>query len=80
MADKARELNPGFLEGTVTDLIFKGVHYEMDVEANGYTWLVHSTKLFPVGSRVLMNLDPFNIQIMNKPESEDEQAVNSTDL
>ena len=80
VADKARELNPGFLEGTVTDLIFKGVHYEMDVEANGYTWLVHSTKLFPVGSRVLMNLDPFNIQIMNKPESEDEQAVSSADL
>ena len=80
VASRAYELNPGYFEGVVTDLIFKGVHYEMDVEANGYTWLVHSTKMFPVGSRVLMNLDPFNIQIMNKPESEDEQAVTMNEM
>jgi len=80
VASRAYELNPGYFVGVVTDLIFKGVHYEMDVEANGYTWLVHSTKMFPVGSRVLMNLDPFNIQIMNKPESEDEQAVTMNEM
>ncbi len=65
----------GILTGTVTGLIFKGVHYEMDVEAGGFTWLVHSTQMFPVGSRVGLYVDPFNIQIMNKPESEDEEAV-----
>lgn len=80
VASKAYELNPGYLEGVVTDLIFKGVHYEMDVQAGDYTWLVHSTKMFPVGTRVLMNLDPFNIQIMNKPESEDEQAVTMNEM
>jgi spermidine/putrescine transport system ATP-binding protein len=31
--------------------------------------------MFPVGTRVLMSVDPFNIQIMHKPESEDEKAV-----
>ena len=65
----------GLLRGKVTHLIFKGVHYEMEVMANGFEWLVHSTKLFPVGTDVGILVDPFNIQIMNKPESEDEQAV-----
>ncbi|MBR1757976.1 MAG: ABC transporter ATP-binding protein [Lachnospiraceae bacterium] len=68
----------GRLRGRVTSLIFKGVHYEMDVMANGYEWLVHSTRMFPVGEEVGINVDPFNIQIMNKPESEDEEAQ-STD-
>lgn len=65
----------GSINGVVTHLIFKGVHYEMEVTANGYEWLVHSTTLFPVGKKVGIQVDPFNIQIMNKPESEDEEAV-----
>ncbi len=69
------KFNPGYLEGRVSHLIFKGVHYEMEVMSGGFEWLVHSTRMFPVGTRVLMSVDPFNIQIMNKPASEDEQAV-----
>lgn len=65
----------GTLTGRVTSLIFKGVHYEMDVMANGFEWLVHSTDLSPVGAEVGIKVDPFDIQIMNKPESEDEEAV-----
>lgn len=65
----------GTIQGTVTSLIFKGVHYEMDVMANGYEWLVHSTDLVPVGTKVGIKVVPFDIQIMNKPESEDEEAV-----
>lgn len=65
----------GIINGRVTHLIFKGVHYEMEVMANGFEWLVHSTSMFPVGSEVGLWVDPFNIQIMNKPESEDEEAV-----
>ncbi len=68
----------GTIQGVVTDLTFKGVHYEMDVEANGYEWLVHSTKLSPVGTKVGIKVDPFNIQIMNVPESEDEEAISET--
>ena len=64
----------GTLTGTVTHLIFKGVHYEMEVRANEYDWLVHSTKMFPVGTQVSIHVDPFDIQIMKKPESEDEEA------
>ena len=65
----------GTIQGVVTHLIFKGVHYEMEVMANGYEWLVHSTDLFPVGTQVGLHVDPFDIQIMNKPESEDEEAA-----
>lgn len=65
----------GIINGRVTHLIFKGVHYEMEVMANGFEWLVHSTSMFPVGTEVGLWVDPFNIQIMNKPESEDEEAV-----
>lgn len=65
----------GLLDGVVTHLIFKGVHYEMEVLANGFEWLVHSTTMFPVGTKVGINVEPFNIQIMNKPASEDEEAV-----
>ena len=48
----------------------------MEVMANGYEWLVHSTDCFPVGTKVGISVDPFDIQIMNKPESEDEEAAN----
>ena len=65
----------GKITGTVTHLIFKGVHYEMEVTAAGYEWLVHSTGMFPVGTEVGIDVDPFNIQIMNKPASEDEEAA-----
>ena len=65
----------GTLQGTVTHLIFKGVHYEMEVTAGGFEWLVHSTRMHEIGSHVGIKVDPFNIQIMNKPESEDEEAV-----
>ena len=69
------ETEPGLLQGEVSHLIFKGVHYEMEVMAGGHEWLVHSTKCFPVGTQVSLNVKPFDIQIMNKPESEDEMAV-----
>ena len=69
------EEGQGIIDGVVTSLIFKGVHYEMEVEANGYEWLVHSTNCHPVGSKVSISVIPYNIQIMHKPESEDEKAV-----
>ena len=65
----------GLLEGTVTSLIFKGVHWEIEVMANSFEWLVHTTQMHPVGSHVGIKVDPFNIQIMHKPESSDERAV-----
>ncbi len=77
---RVTKFNHGFLTGTVSHLIFKGVHYEMEVQSGGFEWLVHSTRMFPVGTKVLMSVDPYNIQIMNKPASEDEEAVGVEDI
>ena len=74
-----RDEGQGILDGVVTSLIFRGVHYEMDVMAGGYEWLVHSTVARQEGERVSIFVIPFNIQIMNKPESEDEMAVSLED-
>jgi len=67
--------NEGLLNGVVSHTIFKGVHYEMEVLANGFEWLVQSTVMHPVGEKVGINVDPFNIQIMHKPVSEDEEVL-----
>ena len=69
------EPEEGIIDGTVISIIFKGVHYEIEVLANGFEWLVHTTKMHEVGSEVGIRVIPFNIQIMNKPESSDEEAV-----
>ena len=65
----------GIIQGVVSSIIFKGVHYEIEVKANGFEWLVHTTKLHEVGSQVGIQVIPFNIQIMHKPESSDEEAT-----
>ncbi|GHV39188.1 spermidine/putrescine ABC transporter ATP-binding protein [Clostridia bacterium] len=56
----------GAITGVVTSLVFKGVHYEMTIEANDFTWLVHSTDKSNEGDRVGLSLEPDAIHIMNK--------------
>ena len=65
----------GYMQGDVVSNIFKGVHYELEVKATGYDWMVHTTKYVEVGSHVGIKVIPFNIQVMHKPESSDEKAV-----
>ena len=63
------------LKGIVSHVIFKGMLYEMEVEAGGFTWLVQSTVMSPVGTEVGIRVKPFNIQVMHKPVSDDEEAL-----
>ena len=51
-------------------MLFKGVHYEMMIDTGAYTFKVHSTSMQPQGSKVGVNIGPFNIHIM-KPMQED---------
>ena len=60
----------GQLTGTVTSVLFKGVQYEMMIDAGDFTWKVHSTTMQPAGSRVGLAIVPFNIHIM-RPMKED---------
>lgn len=69
------EQNDGFFNGEIVSVIFKGVHYEISIMSNNFEWLVHTTKYHEVGSTVGIRVVPDNIQIMNKPESSDEKAV-----
>lgn len=54
------------ISGVVQSVTFKGVHYEMLIEAYDHNWLVHSTKAAQVGSTVGITFDPYDIHIMNK--------------
>ncbi len=65
----------GKLDGTVTSNIFIGIHYEMEVSAGGFEWLIQNTVGHPVGEHVSLDVVPENIQIMKRPESEDEEAL-----
>jgi spermidine/putrescine transport system ATP-binding protein len=65
----------GFITGKIISTIFKGVHYEIEVLAKDYKWLIHTTKFANVGDIVGLSIDPFDIQIMKKAEYSDEKAV-----
>lgn len=63
------------LTGTVTSVIFKGVHYEMEVMVNDLLWVVHSTAAKTVGETVGLAVDPFDIHIMEKMFATDKNYV-----
>ena len=69
----------GVMDGVVTSNVFIGVHYEMCIEAGGFEWLAQNTTSYPVGTKVSIGVTPENIQIMNKPQSEDEEAISLDD-
>jgi len=56
----------GMLTGTVDNVIFKGVHYEMIVMQGEIEWMIHSTDMVEEGSDVGMRFDPDEIHIMKK--------------
>ena len=56
----------GLLIGIVTSVVFKGVHYEMEVDCEGCLWIIHSTDCEPVNTKIGMSFTPENIHIMNK--------------
>ena len=52
------------IEGTVTSLVFKGVHYEMTVDIDGYSMLVQSTEKREVGEKTGIIIKPDLIHVM----------------
>ena len=60
----------GAIVGVVESTIFKGVHYEISVDALGYKWIIQSTRSEEVGSIIGMNITPEDIHIMHKTEDE----------
>ncbi len=56
----------GTLTGKVTNVTFKGVHYETIVDFKGFKWLIQTTDYYPVGSVIGIVLNPEDIHIMKK--------------
>ena len=56
----------GAIEGKVISNVFKGVHYEMEVDIDGYIMLVQSTVSADIGSRVGIIIEPDLIHVMRK--------------
>ena len=67
----------GQFNGTIISKLFIGVHYEMLVQSeNGKVeWLLQNYDQHEVGEKIGMKVDPENIQIMHKPKSEAESAM-----
>lgn len=56
----------GQLVGEVESVVFKGVHYEMVVVGDGFSWSSQSTKSTVEGQKVGVYVAPENIHIMRK--------------
>ena len=48
----------GQLTGTVTEVTFKGMHYDIIVDFKGFKWLIQTTDFSPVGARIGVKIDP----------------------
>ena len=67
----------GLFNGTIISKLFIGVHYEMLVESEDgkIEWLLQNYDQRDVGEKIGMYVRPENIQIMHKPRSEAEEAM-----
>ena len=59
------------ISGLVESATFKGVHFEMMLDAHGYKWLIHSTKCYEAGTEIGIDFTEEDIHIMSKEEEED---------
>lgn len=58
--------NEGHLNGVVSEVTFKGVHYEMEVKSGGRNWLIQSTSSAIIGETIGMKICPDCIHIMKR--------------
>ncbi|WP_346877266.1 MULTISPECIES: spermidine/putrescine ABC transporter ATP-binding protein [unclassified Clostridium] len=56
----------GNLKGIVKSSVFKGVHYELEVEEESMNFILHNTKNFSIGTEIGMDIYPEDIHIMKK--------------
>ena len=58
----------GQIVGTVTNVTFKGMQYDIIVDLGGFKWLIQTTDHSPVGTQVGVKIDPDGFHIMKKSE------------
>lgn len=73
-----RKYGEGIFNGTIISKLFIGVHYEMLLKSESGTdfeWLVQNYDYYDVGEKVGLYVKPQNIQIMHKPKTHSEEAI-----
>lgn len=58
----------GQLVGTITDVTFKGMQYDIFVDFQGFKWLIQTTDYSPMGQRIGVKIDPDGFHVMKKSE------------
>ena len=58
----------GMLSGLVTGVTFKGVHYEIIVDVEGFKWMIQTTDFVAEGETIGLSIDPDAFHIMKKSE------------
>ena len=58
----------GMLQGLVTSVTFKGVHWEIIVDINGFKWMIQTTDFVAEGEHIGLYIEPDAIHIMDKSE------------
>ena len=66
------------LPGTITDVVFKGVFFEIFVDVGGFIWMVQTTHYHAAGNTVGMYIEPDAIHIMKRSEYSGEFGDYST--
>ena len=56
----------GMLTGQVTNVTFKGVHYEIIVDIKGFKWMIQSTDYVAPEAFIGLYIEPDAIHIMKK--------------
>ena len=60
------DVDKGMLTGQVTNVTFKGVHYEIIVDIKGFKWMIQSTDYVAPDQTIGLYIEPDAIHIMKK--------------
>lgn len=73
-----RPYGEGTINFEIISKLFIGVHYEMlakEVDGSDFEWLLQNYDAHDVGEKIGAYIRPENIQIMHKPKTEAEEAI-----
>ena len=63
-------LDKAKLKGVVTDVVFKGVHFEICADINGKEFVIHDYEIAHVGDEIGLSVDPYEIHLMKVDDEE----------
>ena len=64
-------VDKGMLKGVVSSVTFKGVHYEIIVDIDGFKWMIQTTDYVGPNETIGLYIEPDAIHIMKKSEFSD---------